>query len=432
MAPEANSSYPPSWYAASAAIPEPWTSLTGETSCDVCVIGGGLAGLTAALELARRGREVVLLEASRIGWGASGRNGGFVSAGFAEGLGQIIRRVGLQQAQRLFKLSAEGMEYVRARIAELDPSIRMGAGWIVAVRYPDREAQRKYVDMLERDFGHKVELLDVEQTRMLLKSDRYFESRLDHSAFHIHPLRYCLAMAVAAEQSGARLFERSSVRGVTTAGGRCKVVTAGGNVTAEHAVFCHSSHDRHLSERMGGAVLPVATYVGVTEPLGERAGTAVATGAAVSDTRRAGNYYRLITENRLLWGGKITTRASEPRQLAEKMKRDMLNVFPQLGNPRMEFAWSGLMGYALHKMPIIGKLAPGKWAASGFGGHGLNTTAMAGILIARAIAEGDDEWKRFAAFGTPWAGGWIGRGGVQLSYWKMQLQDLWDEYGASR
>jgi glycine/D-amino acid oxidase-like deaminating enzyme len=179
-------------------------------------------------------------------------------------------------------------------------------------------------------------------------------------------------------------------------------------------------------------MLPVATYIGVTEPLGERAETAIATQAAVADTRRAGNYYRLIADDRLLWGGKITTRVSEPSRLALRMKMDMLATYPQLGDPRMEFAWNGLMGYARHKMPIIGELEPGHWVASGFGGHGLNTTAMAGLLVTRAILKGDDDWRRFTAFGMPWVGGWLGRAGVQISYWNMQLKDRREDRRGTR
>lgn len=429
MVTEMQDGYPCSWYTASTAIPPPRGSLAGAVSCDVCVVGGGLAGITIGLELARRGQSVVLLEANRIGWGASGRNGGFVSPGFAENLTEIVRQAGLEQAQRLFALSEEGADYVRAQVRELDPTIHMGDGWLVALRYPNRDRQQKYVDMLAHDFGHKVELLDMHQTRELLRSERYFESRFDPSAFHIHPLRYCLALAAAAEGTGARLYERSRVSEVAGGRGRYQVSTGAGKTTAKHVVFCQNSYDRYLSRRMGRAVLPVATYIGVTEPLGKHAATAIGTHAAIADTRRAGNYYRLITDERILWGGRISSRAAEPYQLAELMKRDMLSVYPQLGNPRMEFAWSGHMGYALHKMPIIGELEPGHWAASGFGGHGLNTTAMAGLLIARAIAEGDDEWRRFDRFGTPWAGGWVGRAGVQLSYWKMLLQDRLDERG---
>src|SRR5262245_4317077 len=196
--------YPPSWYAATCVLAEPRPRFDGEGTADICVIGGGLAGLTCALELARGGRDVVLLEANRIGWGASGRNGGFVSAGFAAGLTEIVRRVGLPQAQALFKLSVEGAEYVRARVAELDGGIHMGDGWLVALRYADPDGQRRFVETLARDFHHELKLLTVAETRKLLKSKRYFNSRFDPAAFHIHPLRYCLALAEAAQRAGAR------------------------------------------------------------------------------------------------------------------------------------------------------------------------------------------------------------------------------------
>jgi gamma-glutamylputrescine oxidase len=183
--------YPQSWYAATAQIPERRPELTGIMSCEVCVIGGGLAGLTLSRELARRGKSVVLLEANRIGWGASGRNGGFVSAGFAESIINIIKRVGLDEAKALYKLSIEGLDHVRSMIAERDPTIRMGEGWLVAQRYPDAVGQRRVSELLNREFGQKTIVLEPAETRRLLKSERYFHSRCDPSAFHIHPLRYC-------------------------------------------------------------------------------------------------------------------------------------------------------------------------------------------------------------------------------------------------
>jgi len=401
-------------------------------SCEVCVIGGGLAGLTLSRELACRGKSVVLLEANRIGWGASGRNGGFVSAGFAESIINIVKRVGLDEAKALYKLSIEGLDHVRSMIAERDPTIRMGEGWLVAQRYPDAVGQRRVSELLNREFGQKTIVLEPAETRRLLKSERYFHSRCDPSAFHIHPLRYCLALAAAAEEAGARVFEATRVQRVIDDQRPFQLVTAQGRITADHVVHCTSAHDRHLAGAAGRAVLPVATYVAVTEALGERAALAIVTKAAVSDTRRSGDYYRRITDGRILWGGRITTRVSEPKQLAQDMERDMLAVYPQLGHPRMEFAWSGIMSYAIHKMPVVAEIAPGRWAATAFGGHGLNTTAMAGILIARAIADKDTEWRRFTAFGAPWAGGLAGRVGVQLSYWHMQLQDRIDERHASR
>lgn len=412
------------WYEATAARGDARPALRGQVQAEVCVIGGGLAGLTTALELARRKKKVVLLEAKQLAWGASGRNGGFVSNGFAEGIENVQKRVGLAAARALYSLSRHGSEYVRREIAAGDPAIKMGDAWIVALRHRGQGGLKAYQDMMARDYGEDVQFLDVDQTREHLNSPRYFESLYNARAFHFHPLRYALMLARLAEASGASLHEASPALAVEKRGTEWYVRGAGGEVMAQHVVHCVSSLDRTIHKASGRAVLPVATYVAVTEPLTQ---DAVRSRAAVSDTRRAGNYYRLVDEGRLLWGGDITTRVTEPARLAVLMKQDMLATYPQLGNPRIDYAWSGLMGYALHKMPLIGRDAEGQWFATAFGGHGMNTTAMAGQLLARAIADGDDEYRRFAAFAPVWAGGQLGRLGVQASYWWMQLRDRIDE-----
>lgn len=412
------------WYEATASRGSPRQALSGRVEAEVCVIGGGLAGLTTALELARRGRSVALLEARRIAWGASGRNGGFVSNGFAEGMGNVVRRVGLEAAQALYRLSRFGTEYVRREIAETDPSIKMGEGWQGCIRYSNAAEKQRAVAEMVRDFGQDLQFLDIAETRARVASERYFQSSYDPTAFHMHPLRYALMIAAKAEAAGARLFENSPALSVTREGSVQVVRTAGGEVRAGDVVHCVSALDRRIHRPTGRAVLPVATYVAVTEPLVQ---DVIRTRSAISDSRRAGNYYRLIDEKRLLWGGAITTRVSEPARLAERMKRDMVSVFPSLGNPRIEYAWAGLMGYARHFMPLIGSDGQGQWWATAFGGHGMNTTAMGGILISRAIAARDDEYRRFAPFAPEWAGGPFGRVGVQAGYWYMQLKDRLDE-----
>ena len=412
------------WYEATvdrgAAKPPP----AGRIEADVCVIGGGLAGLTTALELARRGTSVALLEARRIAWGASGRNGGFVSNGFAEGMGNVARRVGLEAAQALYQLSRHGTEFVRREIAGTDPSIRMGDGWLGCIRYSNAAAKRAGVEEMMRDYGQEMQFFDVAETRARVNSRRYFQSSYDPTSFHMHPLRYALMLARKAEAAGARIFENAPAVAVERQGATWCVRTAGGEVRAASVVYCVSSLDRVLHPATGRAVLPVATYVAVTEPLKQ---DVIRTRSAVSDTRRAGNYYRLVDEGRLLWGGAITTRVSEPSRLAARMKGDMLSVFPELGDPRIDYAWAGLMGYARHFMPLIGTDGQGQWWATAFGGHGMNTTAMGGLLMARAIAAKDDEYRRFAPYQPDWAGGPFGRVGVQAGYWYMQLKDRLDE-----
>lgn len=414
----------PTWYEATTERSEMRLPLRGQVKADVCVIGGGLAGLTTALELSRRGKKVVLLEAKQLAWGASGRNGGFVSNGFAEGIENVQKQVGLEAARALYSLSRYGSEYVRHEIEAGDPTIKMGEAWIVALRHRDNGDLKFYRDKMARDYGEDFQFLSTEQTREKLNSVRYFESISNPRAFHFHPLKYALMLARAAEKAGASLYENSKANVVQKQGSEWRVRCAEGEVTAQHVVHCVSSLDRTIHKASGRAVLPVATYVAVTEPLNQ---DGVRTNAAVADTRRAGNYYRLIDEGRLLWGGRITTRVSEPARLAEEMKVDMLATYPQLGNPRIDYSWAGLMGYALHKMPLIGRDNEGQWFATAFGGHGMNTTAMAGQLLARAIADGDDEYRRFAPFAPLWAGGQLGRVGVQASYWWMQLRDRIDE-----
>ena len=414
----------PTWYEATTSRGEARVSLRGMVEADVCVIGGGLAGLTTALELSRRKKKVILLEAKRLAWGASGRNGGFVSNGFAEGIEKVQKRVGLDGARALYSLSRHGSEYVRREIESGDPAIKMGEAWIVALRHRDNGDLRFYRDMMARDYDKDLQFLSSEQTREKLNSTRYFESIYDLRAFHFHPLRYSLMLARKAEACGAVLHENTQALSVQKQGGKWRVRTVHGEVLAQHVVHCVSSLDRGIHKPSGRAIVPVATYVAVTEPLNQ---DAVRTTAAASDMRRAGNYYRRIDEGRLLWGGRITTQVSEPTRLAEQMKGDMLSTFPQLGNPRIDYSWAGLMGYALHKMPLIGRDGQGQWFATAFGGHGMNTTAMAGQLLARAIADGDDEYQRFAPFALVWAGGQLGRIGVQTSYWWMQLRDRIDE-----
>ena len=424
--------YPATWYAAECADALGYAALTGTVEADVCIIGGGLAGLTAARELLRAGKSVVLLEAERIAWGASGRNGGFVSPGYALGVEGIIAKVGLAAAQQLYALSKAGHDYVWSAITELAPGALMGSGWLVVLRQPGRDDLNRHQALMAQHFATESEVFTPQQTRNILKSERYFESMLSPDAFHIQPLLYALALARDVARLGGQIHEGSRALSWHRSGGCTVLTTKNGTVRAQHAVFCTSGYGGPLFAPLARSVLPVATYVAVTEPLGEKVCSAIATGAAVSDTRRAGDYYRVLPGGRILWGGRISTRRSEPERLAEQMCGDMRSVYPQLGTPRMEFAWGGLMGYARHKMPVIGQPDEGLWMATAFGGHGLNTTAMAGQLIAAAIAGGDDRWKLFTAFGAPWVGGPLGQAGVQMSYWAMQLKDHLDERGLVR
>lgn len=412
------------WYEATSDRGRGWPELASKTECDCCVVGGGLAGLTAALELARTGLSTVVLEAGRVCWAASGRNGGFVSNGFALNANAIARQAGIDAARALYGFSKLGSEFVRQTIASHDASIKMGDGLRLCVRYADSGGLKAYGESLQRNFAEAVDLNDTQETRRHLKSERYHDSLFFPNAFHIHPLRYGLLLARLAGQAGARIHENARAERIEREGSGWKIICASGEVRAKHVVVCVASLDRKLHPWSGSAVLPVTTYVATTAPLKQ---DVIKTFSAVADTRRAGDYYRLIPDGRILWGGRITTRQAEPRRLAELMRGDMAKTFPALREARMEQAWSGKMAYGLSKMPLIGKDPDGIWYATGFGGHGLNTTAMAGLLIARAIAQNDDSYRRFGVFVPRWAGGIFGQAGVQATYWWMQAADWRDE-----
>ena len=418
----------PTWYAATAVATPERPALSHNLDVDVCVVGAGLAGLTVAREVARRGWSVAVLEAGKVAGGASGRNGGFVSPGFAERIDAIVERVGLPRAKELWALSEAGVDYMRRAIAETAmPGVDPRDGRLSVRRTDDEAGLIEHVAMLRVDFGADVEAWPADQVREVLRSAQYFQGVHYAKAFHIHPLNYALGLAADAEKHGARIFEATQAIGIDPAGVRKRVQTPHGLVRARHVVLAGSTGIGSVDEQIATTVLPVSTYVAVTAPLGERLFDAVRYTGAVADTRRAGDYYRVVDDDRLLWGGRITTRGSAPRRLKALMRRDILNVYPQLEDVEVEYAWAGTMAYAVHKMPQIGELAPGYWLASAFGGHGMNTTAMAGEMIARAILDGDDRWRLFSSYELVWAGGAFGRVAAQAAYWSMQARDAVQE-----
>lgn len=425
-----NSDYPASWYAATLGAITKRQPLYGSITADVVVVGAGLAGLTTALECVRRGLSVVLLDSNRVGWGASGRNGGMVIPGFAQELPSLVERLGLERALQLYRLSCEGLHYVREYVEALCPDALMGEGYLSVSRFPAADAFREEAALLNAEPGLNLSHWPTEKVRSVLLTDRYHDALFDPLSFHVHPLRYAHALADEFERLGGQLFENSRVETLNPQKGATTLTTDSGKISTSHVVLCTSAYDQSLYPALSRSVLPVATYVAVTEQLPPPQSALINTAACVIDTRRAGDYYRLLEDNRLLWGGKITTRQSVPRQLDAKMRKTMAATYASLTDIGIDYAWSGLMGYAVHKMPIIGQIAPGVWSATAFGGHGLNTTAMAGSLIAKGIASVDETYKLFEPFGVRWAGGPLGRAAVQSTYVSMQILDKLTELRA--
>ncbi len=423
-------SYIDSYYSRTLATSETYQSATGRIHADVCIVGGGLAGLTAALRLARSGRSVVLLEAHRIAWGASGRNGGFVSAGYATGLANIERRVGPDQAKELYRLSMEGVEIVRRHMTDLDiEEAQPVPGIVKALRYDSRGALRASRDKQEREFGLKLRYLTRDEARDMLVSSKYHEAVIDEGAFHFHPLNYGRALAREAVRLGAAIYEGSPVVSADIEGSRKILRTSDAEIDAEQVLFTTGGYTGAVLPALKNSFLPIATYVLLTEHAPDLVRSAIRTSAGVLDDRRAGDYYRLVDEgSRILWGGRITTRTTDPGDIAAVLRTEMVTTYPQLADLKVEVAWSGLMSYARHLMPQIGQLQPGVWFCTAFGGHGMNTTSIGGTVIAEGIAGESDRYRLFAPFGLAWNGGVFGKAAVQLTYWTYQATDAAREF----
>ena len=394
------------------AAPPPRPPLAGAVEADACVVGGGLAGLSLALSLADRGvAPVVVLEAGRVGAGASGRNGGMASAGFARDAGSLEAAVGTGRARDLFRLSREaGLEPLRRRA--LAAGVPLAPGVVVASWFDDPRGLAAEVARHNDAFGGRLEFWPRERLRGLYRSPRYHDGFLDPDGFHLDPLALCDGVARAAEARGVGIHEGTPALSLARRGGAAggfEITTPGGVVRARRVALCQGAYPPGILPALARATLAVATYVVVTEPLGGRAAEAIRAPHAVYDDRFATGYYRLLGDGRLLWGGRVALREEPAAAVVPLMRRDLALVYPQLAGARIDHAWSGRMGFARHRMPLVRELEPGLWVAGLLGGHGLNTATMAGELVARAIAEGDPAWRLLEPFGPAWAGGPLGR-----------------------
>jgi len=433
-----DNAYPNSWYAATRDASAERAPLATRLEADIAVVGGGFAGLHTARLLALEGKKVTLVERRRVGWGASGRNGGFVGPGFAERSGALIDKLGLDHARRLYAQSQRGVSIVRDAIEVLQrPDIRMaqllmGSGKLSVSRTDQGAGFADRTRELADRLGASFEPWSTDKVRAVLSTTRYHQAIHDPLSFHIHPLNFALALAGDIERRGGAVHEATDAVALARDGATWRLKTPAGEVVACHVVLAGNADLGAVQPAIARAVLPVATYVAVTEKIGPKLAEAIRWTGAISDTRRAGDYYRIVDGDRLLWGGRITTDIREPPRLREMMRGDMLSVYPQLGDVRIEYAWPGIMGYAPHKMPQVGEIEPGLWVCSAFGGHGLAQTAAGADAVAAGILGDQSRWRLFAPFGTRWAGGPFGRIATQLAYWHLQARDWWDEKRQAR
>jgi glycine/D-amino acid oxidase-like deaminating enzyme len=388
--------------------------LSFDLDVDICVVGAGLAGLTVALEAARLGASVAVLEGRHVGWNASGNQLGTVMPGYGLPIGELIERIGFEDTRELWALSKEGAEFVRATATEEQmPGIGLSEGALEVSNVDVGDRLISQLQMLSEDFETEVEGWQIDRVRSELKTDRYFHGVYYPRAFQIDGRKYVHGLAAMARRAGARIFEDTPVVSVDSSGIRKRIVTPSARLRASHIVLAGNVHLGAPLRRLSDTLLPVWRYAGVTEPLGERLNEVIAFRGSVTDTDGI-DHFRIVDGDRLMWASPETTWSMRPRRYAGSIARRIRTIFPTLGRVKISEVWGGAVGQTVHGMPQIGQLRKGLWVASGFGRQGLNTSAMAGQLIARSILWGDDRWRLFSPFELVWAGGPIGRVAGQI------------------
>lgn len=389
--------YPPSWYAASAVPLPPQPRLEGELRADVCILGAGYTGLSAALELAEAGYRVIVLEAERIGWGASGRNGGQAIVGYGCEQDTLERLIGRADARRLFDFSREGMALMRDRIRRHDIACDWRDGHASVPLKPRQEqALKRWQAHMAEHYDYPMEWWDRDRLRAQLASDRYLGAIYDPLSGHLHPLEYAFGLARAALAAGVRIFEHSRVTRLER-GAAPVLRTDAGQVRCDFAVLAGNAWLRGVAPELESRIMPVGTYIGATVPLGEeRARALIRNDMAVADVNWALDYFRLSRDHRLLFGGRASYSTLPPPNLRGTMARRMRRVFPQLAGVDIEYVWGGYVDISLNRAPHWGRLTPNVYFAQGFSGHGVASTGLAGNVIADAIRGQAERLDAFA------------------------------------
>ncbi|WP_343503464.1 NAD(P)/FAD-dependent oxidoreductase [Alloyangia pacifica] len=377
--------YPQSWYAATSEMLPPFPKLEGEARADVCVIGGGYTGLSAALHLAEAGLDVALLEAHRVGFGASGRNGGQLGSGQRQDQLSLEKMVGEGNARVLWDLGEEAKELCRSLIAkhQIDCYLRDGVAWCGSSK-GDVEHLHHYAAHMGEKYGYQIEALDREAFHALCPSPDYRGGVLDMGAAHLHPLRFALGLAKAAAGAGARIYETSHVESVEQ-GREVLIHTSGGTLRAGQVIFACNGYLGGLEPKVAAKVMPINNFIVATEPLGERTRNVLTRDVAVADSKFVVNYFRLSHDGRLLFGGGESYGYRFPADIKALVRKPMLEIFPQLEDTRLDYAWGGTLAITMKRLPLLARLGPNVLTASGYSGHGVGTAVHAGRLLAEAV-----------------------------------------------
>jgi gamma-glutamylputrescine oxidase len=391
-----------SYYEASVTRPPPTAALCDRVTADVCVVGGGYAGVSAALELAQRGYTVVLLEAQRIGWGASGRNGGQAIVGFGDdGECAIEKQFSREDARRAWDVSVEALQLMRERIERHRIDCEWRPGYLsLSVKPRKSQALRRWMDHAVTAYDYPLQWIGPGEIGEWLASQRFDAAVYDRNSGHLHPLKYCLGLGEAARAAGVRIHENSPVFTVER-GEQAVVRTAQGECFCDFVVLAGNvylgEYGDDVAPDITGRIMPVGTYMIATEPMGqERADALMRHRPAASDTNFVLDYFRLSADHRLLFGGADSYSGAAPRDLIARIRSSMLAVFPQLGDLGIRHAWGGFVDITMNQAPNFGRLGSNIYYLQGFSGHGLALTGMAGKLVAEAIAGQAERFDLFA------------------------------------
>ncbi|WP_163849340.1 NAD(P)/FAD-dependent oxidoreductase [Pseudooceanicola aestuarii] len=394
--------YPPSWYAATADIPAPAPPLRGAARADVCIVGGGYTGLSAALHCAQAGLSVILLEAQRAGFGASGRNGGQLGSGQRQDQQALVRMVGPDDARHLWHLGEEAKTLVKELVAEhdIDCHLKPGVAWAAS---SDAEARHlaDYAEHLSRHYDYsQITTHNTAEFAAICPSPSYRGGILDRGAGHLHPLRFALGLARAAQAAGVTLHEGSEVHSIEP-GQPATLRTGQGHVIADHVILACNGYLGQLDRRVAARVMPINNFIAATEPLGDQAARVLARDVAVADDLFVVNYFRLSHDGRLLFGGGESYGYRFPADIAAKVRAPMTRIFPHLRDIRIDYAWGGTLAITMKRLPHLARLGPNMLSASGYSGHGLGTATHAGQLMALAVQGQAAGFDAMAALPTP-------------------------------
>ena len=386
-----------SWYAASTPEFPRQPALQGELHADVCILGAGITGLSTAIELAEAGYKVVVLEAQRIGWGASGRSGGQAIFGFGCDQSKITQAVGLPVSKRIFDWSIEGLDLIKQRCLKY----QLDCDWRdthahVPIKPRHITELKNWQNDLAENFGYPLQWWQREQLHAVMPNERYLGALVDSRSGHLHPLKYTQGLAKAALSLGVEIFEQSKVTELVR-GDKPQFKTAQGSVSCSFAVLAGNAYVHGIAPELDDKIMPVGTYIGATEPLGaERAKALIGNNMAVADVNWALDYFRLSSDNRLLFGGRASYSTLPPPNLSGTLRRRMTRVFPHLAEVKMDYVWGGFVDISLNRAPHWGRLGSNVYFAQGFSGHGIAATGLAGRIISEAIKGQAERLDAFA------------------------------------